>query len=204
MDKKPKTLTDYLRLRFSGIIIPIAAFLNRLGLKPNTVTIFGLLGHLLAAYLVATGNISLGGVVVLVMAPVDFLDGSMARLRGESSRFGAFVDSVTDRYSEFVIFGGLLIYYLQQGNWLGGVSVYLAIAGSVLVSYIRARGEALGFEVKIGILTRVERYFVLVPALIFNYPLVGVWIIALLSNLTALQRILHVRRQAYALKGQQE
>lgn len=194
---KPQTLTDLLRLRLKGIAEPIAALLNNLGLKPNTITITGLIGHIIAAYLVAVGNFTWGGLLLALMAPVDFLDGTMARLRGESTSFGAFVDSVTDRYSEFVILGGLLLYYLQQSEPLPCILVYLAAAGSLLVSYIRAKAEALGYEVKVGLLTRVERYFVLIPALILKFPILGLWAIAILANVTAMQRILYIRHQAY-------
>lgn len=197
-EKTTMTFTDFLRVRFKGVLDPIARFLNRLGLLPNTVTILGLIGNVFGAYLLATGNITWGGVVVLIMGPIDALDGTMARLRGESSRFGAFVDSVTDRYSELVILLGLLVYYLQAQDWLAAGLVYLAAAGSVLVSYVKARGEALGFEVKIGILTRVERYLVVAPLLVFNQAKIAVWILAIFANFTALQRIWYVRRQAYA------
>lgn len=197
VNKEQKTLTDQLRIAFKGFADVGARFLLRIGLKPNNVTMLGLVGHVAAAYLVATGHITWGGLLTLVMAPFDFLDGTMARMRGESSRFGAFVDSVTDRYSEFVIFGGLLIYFMRSQNWLAVVLIYLAAAGSVLVSYTRARGESLGFTVKVGILTRVERYIVLIPGLIFNIPLISLWIIAILANYTALQRIFFVRQEAY-------
>jgi len=198
-ENKKKNFTDLMRVMFKGILEPIARFLNRIGLKPNTVTISGLAGHAVAAYLIARGHVSWGGLLILLMAPVDALDGTMARLLGEPSAFGSFVDSVTDRYSELVLFGGLLIYFLQQQNWWGCGLVYLAAAGSILVSYTRAKAEGLGFDCKVGILTRVERYFVLVPALIFNIPLIGVGVIGLLANLTAFQRILHVRKQAHGL-----
>lgn len=186
-----------MRVAFKGILDPIAAFLNRIGLMPNTMTILGLVGNTIGAILIALGQIQIGGVIVLLMGPVDALDGTMARLRGMAGRFGAFVDSVTDRYSELVILMGLLYYYAQSGNQNAVLVVYAAAAGSVLVSYIRARGQSLGWDTKIGILTRMERYLVLAPSLILNFPLVGIWIIAILSNFTALQRILDVRRQAY-------
>jgi CDP-diacylglycerol--glycerol-3-phosphate 3-phosphatidyltransferase len=134
------------------------------------------------------------------MGPVDALDGTMARLRGEPTKFGAFVDSVTDRYSELVIFMGLLFFYLQKADWLMAGVVYLAAAGSVLVSYARSRGQSLGYDTKVGVLTRFERYLVLGPALVFNLPWLGAWIIAIFANLTAVQRILDVRRQAYKEK----
>ncbi len=196
-NKKQVTLTDLARARFKGILDPIAAFFNKLGLMPNTMTILGLVGNTVGAFFLSQGHMFLGGIFILLMGPVDGLDGTMARLRGMTSKFGAFVDSVTDRYSELVIFGGLLFYYVKGENWPAVLAVYLAAAGSVLVSYVRARGQSLDYDTKVGILTRMERYLVLAPALLLNIPLVGIWIIAIFANLTALQRILDVRRQAY-------
>jgi CDP-diacylglycerol---glycerol-3-phosphate 3-phosphatidyltransferase len=198
--KPPFILTDFLRGRFKGIVEPIAGFFNRLGLMPNTMTILGLVGNTIGAVLLARGEMTWGGIIILAMGPVDALDGSMARLRGLPTHFGGFVDSVTDRYSELVIFGGLLFFAMQHNDWFAASGVYLAACGSVLVSYIRARAQSSGYETKVGILTRVERFLVLAPALIFNIPWIGVWIIAILGNVTALQRILDVRRQAYQKK----
>ncbi len=197
-EKKQITFTDQMRLRFRGVLDPIGGFLNRIGLMPNTMTILGLLGNTLGAILLAQGRMTIGGLIILAMGPVDALDGTMARLRGEPSEFGAFVDSVTDRYSELVIFGGLLFYYIQQDNWMGALVTYLAAGGSVLVSYVRARASSLGYDTKVGILTRMERYLVLAPTLVLNIPLVGLWIIAILANITALQRIWDIRRQTRA------
>jgi CDP-diacylglycerol--glycerol-3-phosphate 3-phosphatidyltransferase len=197
-EKKQVTLTDQMRLRFRRVLDPIGAFLNRIGLMPNTMTILGLLGNTVGAVFLAQGRMTIGGLIILAMGPVDALDGTMARLRGEPSEFGAFVDSVTDRYSELVIFGGLLIFYVQQGNWTAAVVTYLAASGSVLVSYVRARASSLGYDTKVGILTRMERYLVLAPTLVLGYPMVGLWIIAILANVTALQRIWDIRRQIHA------
>jgi len=130
------------------------------------------------------------------MGLVDTLDGTMARLRGMPSEFGAFVDSVTDRYSELFIFGGLLYYFIQKGDWISVMGIYLAASGSVLVSYVRARAASVGMDTKIGLLGRLERYLVLAPSIILRIPMVGVWIIAIFANITAIQRILDVRRQA--------
>lgn len=196
---KKLSFTDFLRVRFKGLLDPIANFLNNLGLKPNMVTIIGLLGTLIGAYLLAKGEITWGGIVVMVMAPIDALDGTMARLRDEPTRFGGFVDSVTDRYSELFIFGGLLIHYTQLGLTVPLILTYLAAAGSIMVSYTRARAEALNYEAKVGILTRVERYLILIPCLIFNIPLIALWILAIFTNFTAIQRIYAVRKQAYAI-----
>ncbi len=194
--KKRMTLTDQMRVRFKGFLDPVGAFLNGLGLMPNTITILGLLGNTLGAFFLAQGQMTLGGLLILLMGPVDALDGTMARLRSEPSDFGAFVDSVTDRYSELVIFAGLLFYYSQQGDWLATLITFAAAAGSVLVSYVRARAQSLGYETKVGVLTRMERYLVLAPALVINLPLIGLWIIAVFANFTAVQRIVDVRRQA--------
>jgi CDP-diacylglycerol--glycerol-3-phosphate 3-phosphatidyltransferase len=189
------TLTDRLRVRFKGLSDPIGAFFNRLGLMPNTMTILGLVGNAVGAVFLALGHMTVGGLIILAMGPVDALDGTMARLRGMPTDFGAFVDSVADRYSELVIFGGLIYYYLTQADWLLAMVSFAAASGSVLVSYIRARAASLGMDTKVGVLTRFERYLVLAPTLIFSIPWLGVWIIAVLANLTALQRILDVRRQ---------
>ena len=197
-----KALSDYLRLWFKWVLDPLGGFFNNLGLTPNTMTMLGLLGNSVGAYYLARGDMLTGGILVLLMTPIDALDGTMARLRGESSDFGAFVDSVTDRYSELIIYGGLLYHFLSLGEPLGGLLVFGAAAGSVLVSYVKARAEALGYEAKVGLLTRVERYLVLAPALVFNQLLIGLGIIALFANITALQRIWYVRRQAHEkMKG---
>ena len=194
--KKRISLTDRLRGFFKWILDPIGGFLNKIGLTPNSITMLGLLGNIAAAFFLANGEIVLGGVIVLVMWPVDALDGTMARLRGEPTDFGGFVDSVTDRYSELAIFAGLLYYFVVQDNTIAVMLVFASASGSILVSYTRARAEALNYDAKIGALTRVERYLVLAPGLIFNIPLVAMWIIAILANFTALQRIFYVRKQA--------
>ncbi len=191
------SLTDRLRALFKWALDPIGAFLNKLGLTPNMMTMLGLAGNVVGAIFIAKGNMFWGGLMVFLMWPIDALDGTMARLRGEPSDFGGFVDSVTDRYSELVIFGGLLYYFLEVGEPLASMLVFLSASGSILVSYTRARAEALGFQAKIGALTRVERYLVLAPGLIFNFPLIAMWIIAILANFTALQRIWYVRQQAH-------
>jgi len=193
---RPTSLSDFLRLHMKGLLDAVGGFLNRLGLAPMSLTLFGLAGHVVAAVVLAGGNMLVGGLLLLFMAPVDALDGTMARLRGQPSSFGAFVDSVTDRYSEMLMFCGLLIHFLRQADAPTSVLVFLAAGGSLLVSYTRARGEALGYEVRSGMLTRLERYAVLIPTLVFNIPRVGIALVAILANVTALQRFLHVRRQA--------
>jgi len=196
MNPKP-TFSDRLRLIFKGILDPIGASLNRTGLTPNAITLVGLGGTIIGAYIISQGKMTIGGIVILIFVLVDTLDGTMARLRGDPSDFGGFVDSVSDRYAEFITFGGLLYYFLSTGNYPGVMVTFLATAGSVLVSYVKARAEGLNFTAKVGILTRVERYIVLIPLLIFNQPFLAVALIALLGNITAFQRIAHVRVQGH-------
>ena len=193
-----KTFTDYLRLWFKWVLDPLGGFLNRLGLTPNMVTGLGLLGNTIGAIYLARGEMLTGGLWIALMTPVDALDGTMARLRGESSDFGAFVDSVSDRYSELIIYGGLLYHFLVRGELLGGMLTFGAAAGSVLVSYVKARAEGLGYEAKVGLLTRAERYLVLAPSLIFNQLNIGLGILAVFANITALQRVWYVRQHAHA------
>ncbi len=193
---QPVTLTDWLRVRFKGLLDPIGAFFLRLGLTPNMVTVIGLVGSAGAALLLARGQFVWGGVMVLLMAPLDAIDGTMARLRGTPTRFGGVFDSVIDRYAELFLLGGLVVYYLQQGEWLAVVLGYAAAGGSLMVSYVKARAEAANFKVKGGVLTRVERFLVLIPCLLISQPLIALWLLALLANFTALQRFWQVRQQS--------
>lgn len=160
------------------------------------MTLLGLAGNFAAAYFVSRGQISLGGLLMLLTTPFDALDGTMARLRGDASDWGAFVDSVTDRYSELAVLGGLLVHFSTIGDGLSAIATFAAAAGTVLVSYVKARAEAVGFSAKVGFLTRVERYLVLGPLLLFNQPVIAAWFIAVFANFTALQRIFFVRAQA--------
>ena len=194
---QPQTFSDKLRLIFKNILDPIGRFLNRLGLTPNSITLLGLAGTMFGAFLISQGKMTMGGIVLLLFVLVDTLDGTMARLRGDPNDFGGFVDSVSDRYAEFITFGGLVYYFLSQENYLGVMVTFAATAGSVLVSYVKARAEGLGFTAKVGLLTRVDRYIVLIPALIFNQPYLAVILIAVLGNITALQRIFYVRVQGH-------
>lgn len=206
-ERAPRTFSDNMRVWFKGVLDPIAGVLIRLGLMPNTITLLGLAGNIIGATLLALGNFLAGGLLVLLMGPVDALDGAMARLRNEPTDFGAFVDSVTDRYSELIIYAGVVVYFAGRADWRLVVVVFFAAAGSVLVSYVKARAESLGFEARGGILTRFERYLVLAPALILyglgvsQAALVGMALIAVLANITALQRIYSVRVQARRGRG---
>ncbi len=193
--KERMTLTDFARVRLKGTLDAIGGFLNRRGVLPIQMTYLGLLGHAVGAFFLMQGKMTTGGLIILLLAPVDALDGTMARLRGESSQWGAFVDSTVDRYSELFVFGSLIYHFASTGNVVGAVLAFLAASGSVLVSYVRARAQSLGFDIKVGILSRLERYLILIPSLVFNVPVYGMAIIAIGAHITALQRIFAMRQE---------
>ena len=116
------TLTDKLRVYFQTFLEKTGQALLQKGISANMVTLTGMAGNIIAAYCIARGNLLAGGIVILCMGPLDALDGAVARAKGEIKPFGAFLDSVTDRYSELVVFFGLLIHFLQRGD-TGGVIV---------------------------------------------------------------------------------
>jgi CDP-diacylglycerol--glycerol-3-phosphate 3-phosphatidyltransferase len=191
------TFTDWVRQIFSFVLTPLAEYIVKIGIHPNVLTFSGLVGNMIGAYFLSQGNFLWGGIIILVMGPIDALDGATARAKGVITPWGAFVDSTSDRWSESVIMLGLLVHYATTNAAQSTVLVLLALVGSLMVSYTRARAEALGFKANVGFMTRLERYLVLAPALLFNHPEIALWIIAPLANITAVQRILHVRKQWY-------
>lgn len=193
----PVTLTDILRARTHFIIDPIVTFLARYRLSPDILTVAGVLAHFFFAWLVTKGQMQWAAVAIFFIAPLDAFDGALARKLGRKQHgFGAFLDSTLDRLAEIVLFGGFIIYYVWQGNTMMlGVS-YLAITGSIMVSYARARAEALGFSCKVGLLSRVERYAVMTFFLVLNLPHIALIILAVFTYITLGQRMYHVWRQA--------
>lgn len=173
-----------------------ARLLAAAGVTPNALTLFGLLLNVFVAIVIAMGHPVIGGILVLGANAFDMLDGAVARVSGKGSRFGAFLDSNLDRYAEAVIYGGLMAWLLSVGDRTSLLAAYLAIIGSIMVSYARARAEGLGIQGEVGWLPRPERIILLSLALIFHQYLLApvLWLLAILTNLTALQRILHARR----------
>ena len=151
-----KNLDDWFRTTFRVFLTTLATFFNRIGLHPNTMTIMGLVGTLTGAVLLGFGHMTTGGIVILVSGIFDALDGAMARLRNEPTRFGAFVDSVTDRFSDLSVFGGLMAWFIMQEDWLTCGIIYVAAVGTVMVPYVKARAESLGYSATVGILSRVS------------------------------------------------
>ena len=189
-----ESFTDWARDAARVITVPIAGFLARLGVHPNQLTVLGSALNLLVGAILATGRLTLGGWILAIVAPTDALDGALARLVGQRSPLGAFLDSTMDRISEAGLMIGLAFHYLHQGKTTEVLLAFVALVGANLVSYTRARAESLGYTCKIGLLTRMERIAVLTIGLILGWPTIALWVLAVGSILTALQRILHVYR----------
>lgn len=189
-------LSERLRAWTQGIRVSIAHVLGRLGFSPNALTILGYLLSLPVMYVLATGNLRIGGVLVALVSSFDALDGALARETGQSTTFGAFLDSVLDRYSEATILFGLLLWYLRNGAQLDAALIFATMVGSLLVSYTRARAEGIGVDCEVGLLTRVERAILTIAALILGLTAPALWILAIGTMLTAIHRMVYTYRQA--------
>lgn len=182
---------------FLKILSPLTHLLTKWGVSPNSITIAGLVISVLAALAFTAGYIRLGGVLVLLGGLCDTFDGVIARSAGKATRYGAFFDSVIDRYSELVMFLGIAAHFVLINDFLTLVAILIALCGSIMVSYSRARAESLGFRANIGLMQRAERIVLLGSGALFHIAAlkIALWLIALLANLTALQRINHVNHQ---------
>jgi CDP-diacylglycerol--glycerol-3-phosphate 3-phosphatidyltransferase len=177
---------------------PVISLLAKTGLTPNTVTWIGFIITIAAGVLVITGNLLAAGIVVLVAGFFDMLDGALARTTGKVTRFGAILDSTLDRVCEAIILLGLLVFFVRDGNTTESILAGVAIPGSLLVSYVRARMEGLGIECKAGLFTRPERVIVLALGLLlsrFDYALlVALSIIIFFSYYTVIERMVYAWR----------
>jgi CDP-diacylglycerol--glycerol-3-phosphate 3-phosphatidyltransferase len=178
--------------------------LARLGITPNQVTIVGMLGTFVAAVLAATGRLLLAGIVLALVSTFDILDGALARVTATSGNFGAFLDSTIDRYMEGAIYLGLAAYFLRLGSaaHLNVLACVIALIGSFQVSYARARAQSLDYACETGLFKRPERVVAIVAGLVLSGPLpwllpAVVWLLAIVTNFTALQRINEVWQQAH-------
>jgi CDP-diacylglycerol--glycerol-3-phosphate 3-phosphatidyltransferase len=172
--------------------------LRALGLTPNILTMIGLVICAGSAVLVGLGFLWPGGLLLLVASAFDILDGALARVSGREQRYGAFLDSTVDRYAEAMTAIALLAFFIFHGHHtLEPMLVVFALTGSLLVSYVRARAQSLGFTVDGGLLARPERVVITVIGLVIAPLLVpALWILAVLTNVTAVQRIWVVWQQA--------
>jgi len=187
-------LSDVVR-KYSRIFLePLARFISRTGISPNVITFIGFLLMVGVAFVLARGYLILGGLLIIAAALFDAIDGTLARMMGRTSRFGAFLDSTLDRFSEAIIFLGLFIYLIGQDQKIELVLIYATVVGSMMVSYARARAEGIGVPLKDGLFTRFERIFILVVGLLFNQLTLALWVLAIFTNFTAIQRMYLVWR----------
>jgi CDP-diacylglycerol--glycerol-3-phosphate 3-phosphatidyltransferase len=174
----------------------IALWLEATGISPNALTVIGFLLTVVVALVLASGQLLWGGLLLIVAALFDTLDGALARQAGKTTVFGAFLDSVADRFSEAVTLLALIWYFSGQADGRMAVMLLAAtLVGSLMVSYTRARAEAVNIECKEGFFQRTERIVVLILGLVTGLMLPVLWILAIFTNLTALQRVWDVRRK---------
>ncbi len=174
----------------------IAVWLERTGISPNALTLIGFFLTVVVAVVLGTGQLLWGGLLLIFAALFDTLDGALARHAGKTTIFGAFLDSVMDRFSESVTLVALIWYFSGQADGRTPVILLAAtIVGSLMVSYTRARAEAVNIECKEGFFQRTERIIVLILGLVTGWMLPVLWILAIFTNFTAVQRIYDVYRK---------
>jgi CDP-diacylglycerol--glycerol-3-phosphate 3-phosphatidyltransferase len=172
----------------------IVRVISLLRIHPNHLTVLGFLGSFLTAFAFARGRFHLAGVILIVAGLFDMVDGMVARTTHAETPFGAFLDSIMDRYSDLIMYLGLMIYYVNDGRNHYVVLVGIVMMGSVLTSYARARAECMIPKCKVGFLERPERIvLLLIGAFYYMDPVL--WVIAVLSNWTVVHRILYTRAQ---------
>ncbi len=171
---------------------PVVSLLILLHVSPSQLTVAQLIGGIVAAVLIGSGELAWGGVALLVAASLDAFDGTLARTTGRATRFGAVFDSVIDRLFEGVVLGGLLYHYLEIGAKTESLLVFAAMVGSLCVSYVRARAEAEGISLYDGLFTRVVRILMLTAGLVLGGLTVILWILAVMTIFTTFQRLFAV------------
>ena len=183
-----------LQHRLEKALFPVAALLDRIGASADQVSVAGFVINVGAAALVVAGHLVPAGVLYLFAGMLDLLDGVVARAGGKPTRFGAFLDSTLDRASEGVVFAAIAYRFAAEGSALDASIVVLALLGSFLVSYVRARAEGLGAECRVGIATRAERVILVALGLLSGLLPEAIWLVALLTAVTVVQRIACARR----------
>ena len=211
-----------IEISFKRLLEPLAKWLGARNTNPNWLTTLGFLLSVFSAYEIARGRLVAGGVLVLIGGLFDTIDGAVARKTGRVTRFGAVYDSTIDRYSEVAVFFGLGFFLIGHQFYFTSVAAVFAVGGSIMVSYIRARAEALGFKANVGLARRQERVVILGFGLLFNIfdnwfekvfaPVItdifgsefvhppfalaaAVVLLAILTNVTAIERLYYVYKQ---------
>jgi len=177
-----------------GVADPVARLLLRAHVRPNQLTVLGLGVSMVAAHAFFQGRLGVAAALLAVAGLFDFFDGSLARLAGSESAFGAFLDSVVDRYSDLVVLLGIVLFYERKDDPAGVFLTMATLVGTIMVSYTKARAQSIGLKCEIGLMARPERMIVLIVGGVFHLLTPAVIVLALLTNLTALHRIVHVWR----------
>ncbi len=192
------TVTQTIGAGARWLLDKIVSGLAATGVNPNLLTLIGLLINFWAAVLFAAGEFRLAGGVMIFAGLFDMVDGRVARAQGRVTRFGAYFDSVIDRYSDLVLYLGLLVYYARVNRFNYAILVGVAMAGSVMVSYTRARAESLIRECKAGFWERPERIVLMIIGALSNKMAPALWLMAIGPNITVIHRIVHTWREMKA------
>ncbi len=188
-------LRDLVDARLRLAIEPVTTVLWRLGVTPNQISVGGVALNLAAVGFVIAEHLPAAGLAYLAAGVFDLLDGSLARKVGRETAFGAFLDSTLDRVSEGLVFAAIAFHFTRQGDLVLPALVVLALLGSFMVSYTRARAEKLGCECKVGLASRAERVILLVVGLLSGLVAEVVAVLVALTAVTTAQRMIHVSRQ---------
>src|SRR5450631_4802673 len=197
------TYTRAIGIVFGTAIDRIVRWLALSRIHPNVLTFLGLLINIVAAFLFAAGSFRWAGVVVIGAGLFDMVDGRVARETNRVTRFGGFFDSVLDRYSDLALLMGLLVYYATIDRFFYVVLTAIVMTGSVMVSYTRARSENTIPKCKVGFLERPERVVLLIIGALFDRMAPVLWIIAVLSNVTVIHRMIYTWRETKQLEAAQ-
>lgn len=195
-----KTFSDYLRKLTGGFLTPLGRILHGWGVSPDLVTLLGLAVTALAGWRLALGEWTQAAIILALSLPMDALDGAIARAGGVFRPVGSFLDSSLDRYADALILGGLTLYYADAGRLNFVIIGLVALHGTYMVSYLRAKAESLQIDCKIGLFTRVERLLTLLVAWLVFLAFgqigidLGLIVLAIGTQFTALQRMAHVMR----------
>jgi CDP-diacylglycerol--glycerol-3-phosphate 3-phosphatidyltransferase len=196
------TYTGLIGKVFGVAIHQIVRWLALSRIHPNVLTFLGLVINIWAAYLFAAGHFRWAGAVVIGAGLFDMVDGRVARASGQVTRFGGFFDSVIDRYSDLALFMGLLVYYASINRPFYIVLTAIVMTGSVMISYTRARAECTIPKCKVGFLERPERIVLIIIGALFDRTAQVLWVIAVLSNLTVVHRMIYTYRECNRLEAE--
>ncbi len=193
-----RMFTRWIGIGSRWLLEKIVAAITATGINPNVLTLFGLIVNFWAAALFAIGQFRAAALVIFFAGFLDMLDGQVARRAKRVTAFGAFFDSTLDRYSDMALYMGLLVYYAVNGRSAYVILAAVATAGSVMVSYSRARAESLIPTCKVGFMERPERVVLLILGGLFDRMAPALWVIAVVSTITVIHRIVYTWQETKA------